>query len=302
MSGTEIEVQSGSSDPRQDRVRRVLARVLVFNLIVGVAKLVVGWSSGVISMVADGFHSMTDSASNVIGLVGIAVSSRPPDRDHPYGHRKFETLATLGIGALLAVTALEVLRSLWERLHSGGSPEATRLGFAVILITLAINLIVTFYERRQGRRLGSDLLRADAAHTGSDVLTSLAVLASLVATRAGYPQLDVAAALVITGFIGWTAFKILRKSGLLLADTAIVPAARIREAALGVEGVESVHKIRSRGRPATGHADLHVQVAADLRIDEAHLIGHRVAARVRAEVGFRDVLVHVEPPEGYRTS
>ncbi len=284
---------------RDVQVRRVLQGVLVCNLIVGVAKLIVGWATGMISMVADGFHSITDSASNVVGLVGIAVGTRPPDSDHPYGHRKFETLATLAIGGLLAITALEVLRSLWQRLREGGTPEATRLGFAVVLVTLAINLVVTLYERRRGVSLGSDLLLADAAHTRSDVLTSLAVLASLIATRLGYPQLDVVAALVITGFIGWAAYSILRESGVLLADTAVVPASRIADVALAVEGVESVHKIRSRGRPETGHADLHVQVRGDLRIDEAHAIGHRVAAALRSELGFRDVLVHVEPPVGH---
>lgn len=270
--------------------------VLVLNLAVALAKLVVGWLTGMISMVADGFHSLTDSASNVVGLVGVAVGVRPPDEEHPYGHRKFETLATLLIGGLLAVTALEVLQGLWQRARVGGQPEATRLGFVVMLSTLAVNLLVTVYEHRQGKNLKSDLLLADAAHTRSDVLTSLAVLASLIATRLGYPQLDTVAALVITGFIGWTAFKILRNSGLLLADTAVVPALRITEIALAVPGVESVHKVRSRGHPETGHADLHVQVRPDLRIDEAHSIGHRVAEALRAELGFRDVLVHVEPP------
>ena len=286
---------------RDGAVRRVLFTVLWLNLGVAVAKLVVGWLTGVISMVADGFHSMTDAASNVVGLVGQAVGARPPDREHPYGHRKFETLATLGIGGLLAVTALEVLQSLWNRLQTGAEPQATRLGFGVMLVTMAINLAVTLWEERRGRRLGSDLLLADAAHTRSDVLTSIAVLASLAATRAGYPEIDVVAALLITGFIGRTAFKILRDSGLLLADTAVVPPGRIREIALAVEGVESVHKIRSRGRPQTGHADLHVQVRPELRIDEAHLIGHRVAEALRSGLGFRDVLVHVEPPVGHRT-
>lgn len=271
------------------------------NLVVALAKLVVGWLIGMISMVADGFHSLTDGASNVVGLVGLAIGAQPPDKEHPYGHRKFETLATLLIGALLAITALEVLESLWHRVRSGGQPEATRLGFIVMLSTLAVNVAVTIFEHRRGKSLGSDLLLADAAHTRSDVLTSLAVLVSLIAAYLGYPQVDVAAALLITGFIGWTAFQILRQSGLLLADTAVVPAERIYEVALTLEGVVSVHKIRSRGRPETGHADLHVQVRPDLRIDEAHLIGHRVAEALRAELGFRDVLVHVEPPEGHHT-
>ena len=101
---------------RDQSVRKTLVWVLVLNLVVATAKLAVGWLSSSISMVADGFHSLTDSASNIVGLIGISLAGRPPDEDHPYGHRKFETLAALMIGALLALTAWEVFKSCLERL------------------------------------------------------------------------------------------------------------------------------------------------------------------------------------------
>ncbi len=285
--------------PQNDRaVRRTLLLVLVLNLAVAVAKLLVGGLSRSISMVADGFHSLTDTASNVVGLIGISLARRPPDEDHPYGHRKFETLAALLIGGLLAATAWQVLQSCFERLRSGTVPEVGRLSFGVMGATMAVNLAVSFYERRRGERLQSEVLRADAEHTRSDVYSSLAVIASLVAARLGYPQLDLIAALWITVVIARAAFKILRENGMLLADTALLPAAQVREVALMVPGVLSVHKIRSRGGRRGGHADLHVQVRGDLRLDEAHAIGHRVANRLREELGLRDVLVHVEPPMG----
>lgn len=286
---------------RRKAVRRVLAGVLFLNLAVAAAKLAVGAATGTLSMLADGFHSLTDSAANVVGLVGLAVAGRPPDDDHPYGHRKFETLAALSIGALLAVSALEILQGLWRRLSEGGAPEVTLTAVVVMLVTIAVNLAVTTYEQRRARRLDSELLRADAAHTKSDVLTSLAVLASLGAARLGFPQLDAAAALMISGFIAWAAFKIVRDNSSLLADTAYVDAAELEAVALAVPGVESVHKVRSRGRPESGHADLHIQVSPELRIDEAHVIGHLVTAALTEELGFRDVLVHVEPPVGHHT-
>ncbi len=115
-------------------------------------------------------------------------AGRPPDEDHPYGHRKFETLAALMIGALLALTAWEVLKSCLERLREGGAPEATPLTFWVMGTTLLINLGVSTWERREGARLKSDLLKADAAHTQSDVYASLAVIASLIAARMGFPN------------------------------------------------------------------------------------------------------------------
>lgn len=278
-------------------VRRILATVLVLNLAVAVAKLVVGSIIQSLSMVADGFHSLTDTASNIVGLIGVRIAERPPDEDHPYGHQKFETLSALLIGGLLAVTAWEVLQGCFHRLFSGGAPEVTRASFVVMAVTIVVNVAVSTYERRRGAELGSDVLRADAAHTTSDVYVSIGVVLSLAAAHFGYPQVDVVAALLITAVIARAAFQIVYRSAGLLVDTAVVPAKRIREVALTVPGVESVHKIRTRGRPESGHADLHVQVRGELRIDQAHAIGHQVTDRLREELGFHDVVAHVEPVE-----
>lgn len=296
------QLPNGSPAPSRDHaVKRVLVGVLLLNLAVAVAKLIVGWASGTISMVADGFHSLTDGASNVVGWIGISVAGRSPDENHPYGHRKFETLAALSIGALLAMTAFEVLQSCVERLSTGTQPEVTLISFGVMGGTILVNLGVSTYERRRGVALESSLLQADAAHTSSDIFTSLAVVASLVATRLGFHQLDLIAALVITVVIARAAFQILKENGLLLTDTALIPAERMRQIALTVPGVESVHKIRSRGDNRGGHADLHVQVRPDLRLDEAHVIGHLVVEAIKKEFRLNDVLVHVEPPVGHRT-
>jgi cation diffusion facilitator family transporter len=279
-------------------VKRTLIGVLVLNLLVAAAKLVVGGLIQSISMVADGFHSLTDSASNVVGLIGIAWAAAPPDEDHPYGHWKYETFAALLIGGLLAMTAWEILRSCLARLTGGGSPTVEPVAFVVMGATMLVNIGVATYEHRKGLELGSDLLRADAAHTRSDVFVSMAVIASLIAARYGYPELDLVAALVITFMIARAALEILRRSAKRLTDVAAVPSERVRQVALTVPGVISVHKIRSRSGPAGAHADLHVQVAPDLRLDEAHEIGHRVVDRLSEELGLEDVVTHVEPPNG----
>jgi cation diffusion facilitator family transporter len=282
---------------RDQSVRSTLVWVLVLNLGVATAKLIVGWLSGSISMVADGFHSLTDSASNVVGLVGLAVAGRPPDADHPYGHRKFETLAALMIGALLAVTAWEVLKSCVERLREGGAPEVTPLSFWVMGTTLMINLGVSTWERREGARLESDLLKADSAHTRSDVYASLAVIASLIGAKLGYPELDLLTAVIITLIIARAAFQILKENGMLLTDTAVVPAHEVASVASQVPGVVSVHKIRSRATSRGGYADLHVQVDPEMPLEDAHRIAHDVADRLKENLQLEDVLVHVEPPE-----
>lgn len=281
---------------RDRGVRRVLWIVLFLNAAVAVAKLTVGAMISSISMVADGFHSLTDGTSNVVGLVAMSLARRPPDADHPYGHRKFETLAALTIGALLALTAWEVLQSCFHRLRMGGEPQVSPIAFGVMAVTIAVNLGVSTWERSAGKRFRSQLLEADSQHTRSDVYASLAVIASLLAARVGYPVLDVITALLITVLIARIAFGILRDAGMLLTDTAIVPANQIEAIAIGVPGVLSVHKIRSRQDPRGGHADLHVQVAANLPLAEAHRIGHEVADRVRQELDVAEVLVHVEPP------
>jgi cation diffusion facilitator family transporter len=289
-------------DGRVHTVRGMLWLVLVLNLLVAGAKLLVGWMTASISMIADGFHSLTDSASNVIGLVGVSWASHPPDEDHPYGHWKIETFAALLIGGLLAMTSWEVLKSSISRWVSGGAPEVGVLSFSVMGCTLLVNLAVSFIERRAGRRLGSDLLQADAAHTRSDVYVSLGVIASLVAARFGYPQADALAALIITGFIARAAFEVVQRAAGSLVDAAVVPPERIRQVALAVPGVVGTHKVRSRGGPGGNHADLHIQVNPELPIDRAHVVGHLVADRLAGELGLEDVVVHVEPPQGHQTS
>lgn len=281
-------------------VRRILAVVLVLNLGVAAAKLILGTVVGSLAMVADGFHSLIDGASNIVGLVGISLAARPPDEDHPYGHWKFETVAALIIGGLLTMTAWEVLRGCFVRLRHGGEPEVSDLALGVMVSTMVINLAVSAYETRRGEDLGSDLLKADAAHTRSDFYVSLAVIGSLLATRWGYPQVDLLAALAITAAIARAAFKIVRRSAAHLTDLAILPPEDVRRVALAVDGVVGIHKVRTRSGPGGGHADLHVQVRADLRLDAAHLIGHRVADRIREEFGVGDVVTHVEPPVGHQ--
>ncbi|GAP64434.1 hypothetical protein ARMA_2857 [Ardenticatena maritima] len=282
-------------------VRRVLLVVLALNVLVSLAKLLLGFAIGSISMIADGFHSLTDSSSNIVGLIGVALASRPPDENHPYGHQKIETIATLFIGGVLALTAWEVFTNSLERLRTGGAPDVNTLSFVVMVATIGVNLFVTIYERRKAVELNSAILYADAQHTRSDILVSCGVIVSLIAARMGFPQFDVVVALLITLAIARAAYEIIRDSTLVLVDTAVIEPEQIADIAREVPGVISVHKIRTRGREGNVQADLHVQVDPHLQLDQAHVIAHRVADRLREAFGLSDVVVHVEPPEGHRT-
>ena len=277
-------------------VQIVLWRVLAFNVLVALLKIGAGFFSGALSMVADGVHSLMDGASNVVGLVALRVAQAPPDADHPYGHRKAETLASLFIGVLLAIAAYEILSSALGRLWASSSPQVTAISFAVMLATICINLLTTVYEQRRGKALKSEILLADAAHTRSDVWVSLSVLAGLVGVRLGWLWLDAAVGLVIAGVIGYSAFTVLWQSMQVLMDRAALPQGEIEQLALALPGVESVERVRSRGRADETYIDLHVRVRPDTPVDVAHSIAHAVQDRIKAAFPqARDVTIHIEP-------
>jgi len=291
-------------DRRCRAIRRVLWVVLSLNLAVAAAKIVYGVLSDSSAMQADGVHSLVDGTSNVIALVGVVLASRPADRSHPYGHGKFETFAAAGIAVLLCVGGYTIGREAIEHLLGRGEPtRVDAVSFVVMGVTLCVNVIVTTWESRAGRRLRSEVLRADARHTLSDVLVSSGVIVSLIAVRAGWEQADGVVALVIALVVLYTAFTVLRRAGRTLADASCLDADELARVALDVPGVEGCHRVRTRGPEGSVCADLHVQVAPDTSVDNGHRIAHEVEARLRgAHPEISDVLVHVEPCGGSRVA
>ncbi len=282
---------------RHEEISRVLVRVLVLNLAVAGAKLVLGYSTGAVSIVSDGFHSLTDTASNIMGLVGLRASRKPPDDDHPYGHRKYETLAAAGIFVFLLFVVVEVMRAALERLAGGEAPRVTAASFGVMLVTLAINIAVVRYESKRGRELGSELLLADATHTRSDVLTSCAVLVSLAAVRLGYPILDPIGGVVIAVFIAHTGIEIARNTSRILSDRVVMDEDAIRRVVMTVPDVVGSHHIRTRGSSDHVFLDLHVWVNGDTTLHEAHRISHIVKDRLMQKYPqIADAIIHIEPP------
>jgi cation diffusion facilitator family transporter len=163
-------------------------------------------------------------------------------------------------------------------------------------VTITVNLIVVAVERREGKRLGSEILRSDAAHTASDVYASLVVLASFIAARWNLGWADVIAAAVVIGFILVAAFEILRDTFATLADERRIPAGEVETVALEEPGVREAHNVRSRGPEDDIHLDLHVLVDPHMEIAGAHEIGHRVEDRLKDRwPELSDVVVHVEP-------
>ena len=277
-------------------VRRVLWIVLILNALVAAAKLITGLLTGTVSMVADGFHSSVDASSNVIGLVGIQLAAQPPDADHPYGHRRFETLATLAIGGMMLVAAWEILKTSLERALNGGEPAITPVNFAVMIGTMLLNLLVTFYERRAGRRYHSDILLADASHTASDFFVSLSVLASLAATSLGFPWMDIVVALFIVVVIVRIGLSIIGQTSNTLADRQMLDPEAVSAAVAGVPGVEQTVRIRSRGTSDAILVDVDARIKPATTTDHAYSIGRAIKERIREQFpNVEEVQVHFAP-------
>ena len=284
-------------ESRYTEVRRVLVRILFLNLAVALAKVIYGQISGSVSILSDGFHSLTDAASNVVALIGLQLAQKPPDANHPYGHRKFETLAAGGIALFLLIVVVEIAQTALLRFRSGGAPSVTIASFAIMLGTVAINIAVVRAERTAARRLSSELLLADARHTQSDVLTSLAVIAALVGSAYGYPILDPLAALVIVGFIGYAGFAIARDAARILSDQIVISEEDVRRVVQSVPQVLGCHHIRSRGSADYVFLDLHVWLDGATPLTEAHALSHNVKDRLMERYPqIADAIIHIEPP------
>jgi cation diffusion facilitator family transporter len=264
---------------------------------VAIVKLVLGYLTHSVAIISDGYHSLTDSFSNVIGLVGLRAARKPPDLDHPYGHRKYETLTAAGIFVTLILVVEEVLRSALAHLRTGARPDIAPASFVVMLATLAVNLAVVRYERRKGTELSSEVLLADAMHTRADVFTSLGVIASLIGTGLGYPVLDPIGGLAVAVFIGYTGWQIARDTGRILSDRIVLAEDDIRDVVMSVGGVLGCHHIRTRGSADHVFLDLHIWVRGETRLDEAHSLSHVVKDRLMARYPqIVDAILHIEPP------
>lgn len=282
------------------KIRKILIIVLALNWVVALAKIFYGVFTRCESMTADGFHSLSDGASNIIGLIGIHFSCQPKDSDHPYGHKKYETFFSLGIAIMLFVVAFNLAKEGILHLTKPRQPQVDFLSFAIMLVTLAINFWVMHYERKKGLELKSDILVSDAMHTKADTFTSLSVIIALIVIKLGYPILDPIATILICFFIAYAGIKIIKQGSAVLCDTAaIMDDKKIAAIVLSVPGVINCHKIRTRGRPDDVYIDLHVQVEPDMHMDTAHKISYAIEEAIRKDLpGVTDVVVHMEPKEG----
>jgi cation diffusion facilitator family transporter len=273
--------------------------IVALNAAVSAAKLICGLTYDLAAMTADGIHSMTDGLNNVVGMIGIYFAYQPKDKKHPYGHRKFETMTTLIISALLITTALNLLKSAYDRVINPVTPTVEKISFYVMIFTIVINVIVYLYEKSKSKELHSDFLISDAAHTLSDVFVSFSVIGTLVVVRLGFNWIDIVVSVIITVLILKAAVKILKEGSDVLCDAAVFDPANIAELVCRFDEVKSCHAVRSHGRTDDAHIDMHIMMVCDaMSLDDIHSLVHKIEENIKMVYpGVADVSIHVDPPD-----
>ncbi|MEH1940544.1 MAG: cation diffusion facilitator family transporter [Nostoc sp.] len=279
-------------------VQKVLIITLLLNLFVMGLKALVGYWTGSLSLLADALHSVTDSANNVLGLIASKFSSPQPDREHPYGHSKFEAVGALGIASFLGIACFEILQGAIERILKGGG-EPIKISppeLWLLLIVLGVNIFVAFYERSVGRRVGSSILIADATHTMSDIWVTISVIAGLIGVWLGYQWMDLVLAFPVALLVFWSGWSVLKENLPWLVDQMAIAPEAIHAIATSVPGVINCHDIASRG--VLGRQvfiEMHLIVDAP-DVETAHHITEEVESRLEERFRPVRILIHVEPP------
>lgn len=284
-----------STNDSRRQVRRVLIITLLLNLLVAIAKIILGIITGALAISADGFHSLTDGAGNIAGLVANSIAGQPADDDHPYGHRRFETLAALLIAALLLLTAWEMFQGVLNRLQESVTPQITPLSFIVLIATLIINIAVSRYQIEAGTRLNSEILLADAQNTRADVFVTLAVLLSTaIMAFTGWLWVDIVAALAVAVLIGKAAWEILQQTGRVLVDTAPYSAQELKNLINDIS--QDVIRARSRGSLDATHIDIDLRVAPEMTAEQSNSIAYAIRRRLGEKLGgIAEIEVHFVP-------
>lgn len=275
------------------QVRQVLLIEGAVNVMISLSKLIVGLSTGSSAIIADAVHSMSDVINNLFAWFAMKVAQSPPDKNHHYGHQKFEQLAVFALASLLCIVAFEVIVNAIKRF--GLPVEQSVVGLVVLLITLVINTALTLWERRWAQRLDSAILQADASHTLSDVLSTVVIIIGWQMAALGYYWLDTVFALIVGGIIFRLAFKLFQRAIPVLVDQSQFDHDILIEAVNHITAVKKVRQLRARGEGINQTADVTITVDANLSTKESHLIADSIEQMLATKFDIRDVVVHVEP-------
>lgn len=287
-------VQEEDAKKNRDKsVRKIIFIEGLANFVVLIAKAIVGFSTGSMAILGDALHSLTDVANNIVAWAVVKHSEKPADREHPYGHHKFETLAVLGLAILLVVLAFELAINAIRGVSE--TPATSSLELGIMVGVLVINVALASWQRYWANRLESNILKADASHTFADVLTTLVVIGGWQLSAMGYPILDKLCAIGVSLFILYLAYELFKKVAPILVDEFAVEPEKVSDLAMSIEGVEKVSRVRSRwiGNHAT--LDMIIHVSAKLTTEESHEICDKLEQQIEKDLEIQDVSIHVEP-------
>jgi cation diffusion facilitator family transporter len=288
-------------DSRYREVRKVTLIGSVVDLLLGIVKVVIGILSHSQALIADGIHSFSDLFTDFLVLFAAKHAHRAADEEHPYGHGRIETVATVALGGALLTVAVgisyDAIRRLMEPellLHPGV------LALLAALVSVLAKEIIYQYTVRVARRLRSRMLHANAWHSRSDAISSIVVVIGVGGTMAGLPWLDAVAAIVVALMIAKIAWDLLWKSLQELIDTALdaEQVEAISENIRHVPGVRSLHMLRTRRSGSDALVDVHILVDPRLSVSEGHQIGETVRNRLLQDNDeVTDVTVHIDPED-----
>jgi len=285
---------------RGRETRKVALVSGIVNLLLSLAQILVGLIAGSAALVADGIHSASDLLSDILVWFAARHAAMAPDEDHPYGHGRFETAATLGLGILLALVALGIVWNGFERLFDADRPIPGILALVVAAVGIAAKESLYWYTIVVARRLRSEMLRANAWHHRSDAISSVVVLVGVGGAVLGFTYMDAIAAILVGLMVAKIGWDLGHGALSELVDTAL-DEEQVNEAKaviMGVDGVRSVHMLRTRRHGAEASADVHVQVAPRLSVSEGHMISQTVEDRLIQQVdAITDVTVHIDPED-----
>ncbi|ABK45640.1 cation diffusion facilitator family transporter [Magnetococcus marinus MC-1] len=297
----------GQLDTREQQANRCLIVGVWVNLLLTIAKIIAGVVGNSAAMVADGIHSASDLISDGAVWLGMRVARQEPDEEHPYGHGRFETLATLFIALALAGVAIGIVADAVDRIQWGGNvgtplPVPTDVALIAVVVSIFTKEALFHYTKRVGERLNQRALVANAWHHRSDAVSSVAAMVGIVGAQLGWPVMDPIAAVVVAAILFKVAYGFLLEVYREFTDASSAVDEKIQSQINQVienhPDVRSAHLVKARRSGSDVQVDIHVVVKGTLSVSEGHQIAEQIRLHLLKEImAVKDVLVHIDPED-----
>tara|TARA_B110000858_G_scaffold197228_1_gene258215 strand:- start:16170 stop:17324 length:1155 start_codon:yes stop_codon:yes gene_type:complete len=272
---------------------------MLLDVVLGIIKIVAGGITGSFALIADGIHSLTDAGTDVFVIIVTRLAHAEPDAEHQYGHGRFETLGTIAMGIVFFITAALLLYDSVGRLRLDESlPIPAAGGIAIALLAIAAKEWIYHYTMRTAKKLNSKLLKANAWHSRSDAISSIAVLIGILGARQGYLWMDTVAAMFVALIIAKIGWELCTDSLTELVDTAVSKQRReqFESCVLDIDGIRGITDLRSRSSGGKIILELRLLVNSYISVSEGHQLGELVNKSLISQFAdISEVLIHIDP-------